>query len=243
MIKESFYNLEKAQSEAEKIQKLVGLKGEEGDYETAEKLLEEAGEIEKILKDEIFTSENIKNGDVDFSLLKGVTKEDGIMHYEFELEKEFRKIISPESILSKYPTLKDEKNWDNHIIDTYDASGRARIRIKNNAPRLSLKVPLFSKDEGDAKVCVRIEFKPDKKEGEEALLKIRDLILEEKGTKTVEKYGHPLIAPNGIKIWVNKGLNEKTQETEFWVEVDAVEDLMPFPEIEILRSEKSKIKV
>ncbi|MEK7568957.1 MAG: hypothetical protein AAB497_02490 [Patescibacteria group bacterium] len=48
MIKESFHNLEKAQSEAEKIKGLVGEKGESEDYATAEKLLEEAGEIELV---------------------------------------------------------------------------------------------------------------------------------------------------------------------------------------------------
>lgn len=48
MPKESFYNLEKAQSEAEKIKGLVGEKGEGGDYSAAEKLLEETGEIELV---------------------------------------------------------------------------------------------------------------------------------------------------------------------------------------------------
>lgn len=48
MIKESFYNPEKALAEAEKIKSLVGEKGEKEDYATAEKLLEEAGEIELV---------------------------------------------------------------------------------------------------------------------------------------------------------------------------------------------------
>lgn len=48
MIKESFYNLEKAQTEAEKIKSLVGEKGKKEDYAAAEKLLEEAGEIELV---------------------------------------------------------------------------------------------------------------------------------------------------------------------------------------------------
>lgn len=47
-MKESFYNLEKAQSEAEKIKGLVGEKGEGEDYGAAEKLLEETGEIELV---------------------------------------------------------------------------------------------------------------------------------------------------------------------------------------------------
>lgn len=47
------YNLEKAQKEMAKMKKLVGEKGEKEDYNTAEKLLEEAGEIEKVeLSDE-----------------------------------------------------------------------------------------------------------------------------------------------------------------------------------------------
>lgn len=48
MIKESFYNPEKALAEAEKIKSLVGEKGEKEDYAAAEKLLEEAGEIELV---------------------------------------------------------------------------------------------------------------------------------------------------------------------------------------------------
>jgi len=206
----------------------------------AEKNLEE---IEKIVSDVILTQENLSEGNFEFSPMQGHQLESGKIEYEFEVEKEYRFIISPDSILAKYPELSDEKKWQNHVIDTYDASGRCRIREKNGKPRLSLKVPLFSKDTERAKACLRMEFKPEDEAAENSLLKIRDLILAEKGTKQNEKFGQALVEPNGKKIWINKGLNEITGLWEYWVEVDEAEDIEPFPEIKVIRSEKSKIKV
>jgi len=208
----------------------------------AEKNMEE---IEKIFSKEVLTEENLDKGNIDWSAMKRIYNRDGTIKYEFELEREFRYIVSPEEVLSRHPFLQEDKNWENHVIDTYDESGRSRIRVKNDKPRLSLKVPLFSKDgnEKGAKVCFRMEFKPDDKDSEDALFKIRDLILEEEKTRTTEKHGHPLVSTDGKKIWLNKGTDEATGKTEYWVETDEAEDIKPFPELHVLRSEKSKIRV
>ncbi|MFH0892582.1 MAG: hypothetical protein V1867_07475 [Candidatus Falkowbacteria bacterium] len=140
-----------------------------------------------------------------------------LIRYEFELEQEQRIMIDP----GGYTIEK----WVNHVIDVYDPSGRCRIRLKNGRPRLSIKVPLLSRDTARTKCCIRLEFKPETKEQEEDLLKIRDLILTEPGTQTAEKWGTPISLNNGEKVWVNKDIGGN-----YWIETDEsarIEELLP----------------
>ncbi|MFA5987668.1 MAG: hypothetical protein WC797_03410 [Candidatus Paceibacterota bacterium] len=153
-----------------------------------------------------------------------------MMEYEFEVERESRFAIEPSNIT--------DYAWVNHIIDTYDASGRARIRIKNGVPRLSLKVPLLSQDTTTTKVCIRIEFKPVDKKQEEDLLKIRQLILAEKGSQTVEKFGAPITKSDGTKTWVNRDSNGN-----WWIEADEGVSLTLPDAIKIIGIMKSSIKI
>jgi hypothetical protein len=114
------------------------------------------------------------------------------------------------------------------------------VRLKNGKPRISIKVPLLSRDTDRAKACIRLEFKPRTKEQEEDLLKIRDLILREPGTQVQEKWGVPLNLANGEKVWMNRNANG-----EYWIETDEswkIEDLLP-ESITYLGHQKSKIRM
>lgn len=135
-----------------------------------------------------------------------------LIGYEFELEEEQRIVIEAQN----YPVTK----WQNHVVDTYDQSGRCRIRVKNGKPRLSIKVPLLSRDTQRSKCCIRLEFKPNNEEQEKDLLKIRELILKEKGTQTAEKWGAPIILTNKEKVWINKDA-----KGNFWIETDEIEQI------------------
>lgn len=152
-----------------------------------------------------------------------------MMEYEFEIETETRYIIEPGNIA--------DYNWVNHVVDVYDQSGRARIRVKNGVPRLSIKVPLFSKDTETSKTCIRIEYKPITKEQEEELLQIRKLILAEKGAQMTEKFGAPLENKDGTKTWINRDT-----KGNWWVEADEGITLNLPETIKILGTQKSGIK-
>ncbi len=148
--------------------------------------------------------------------------------YEFELEHETRLKCEPF----------EPKKWDTHIIDVYDKSGRCRIRVKNGKPRLSLKVPLLSKDLEHAKCCLRLEFKPLSEKDEKMLFQIRNFLLEEEGTQIHEKWGKLLIAPDKTKVWLNKD-----NKGNYWIEVDKTKDIVLPPEIKVTGYEKSKVKI
>lgn len=153
-----------------------------------------------------------------------------LIEYEFELEREIRYLIEP----------LDEAGmkWMNHILDTYDASGRCRIRVKNGEPRLSLKIPLFSQDTPVAKTCIRIELKPQTDEQKAELLKIRDLISAEPGSQQAEKWGALVTTTNGVKVWVNRNGSGK-----WWVEVDEGVELRLPEGMKVIATEKSTIKM
>lgn len=178
-------------------------------------------EIEEKLSENFLNDENFEKGIVDV----GVDR----IQYDFEIEKETRYVIEPHEI--------ERHDWVNHVIDTYDESGRARVRVKNGSPRLSLKVPLFSKDTETSKACLRLEFKPVNKEQEDDLLKVRELILEEEGAQTSEKWGAPIIMGDGKKAWINRDSDGK-----WWIEVDEVSDFNPPEYIKVLNTEKSSVK-
>ena len=182
--------------------------------------------VEKLLAQGILTQESLNNGDLEIHF------EEPTIGYEFEVEKEQRKMVDA----TNFQVLK----WQNHVIDTYDQSGRCRIRLKNNEPRLSLKIPLLSQDTDEAKCCIRLEFKPSTKEQAEELLKIKELIMEEEGVQTHEKWGTPINLTNGDKVWINKD-----DQGKYWIETDEnhdVKELLPNG-ITYLGHSKSKIKI
>lgn len=152
------------------------------------------------------------------------------MEFDFEIERETRVVIEPD----------DDENyhWENHVIDTYDASGRARIRLKNGSPRFSIKVPLFSKDTAKSKACLRMEFKPINDNQKELLRKIRDLILEEEGAQIIEKWGAKIKINDAEHIWINRD-----NQNRWWIEVDEIEEFIPPQHIKVIRFEKSSVKV
>lgn len=184
--------------------------------------------VEKILKQGILSQENLNNGSLDIIF----EENESLMDYEFELEKEQRINVNPENL--------EIKKWENHVTDTYDQSGRCRIREKNSQPRISIKVPLLSKDTERSKCCIRLEFKPLTEKQREDILKIRELILLEPGTETHEKWGTPLELTNGEGVWINKD-----DKGNHWIETDEsekIEDLLP-EGLTYLKHSKSKIKI
>ncbi len=201
-------------------------KGEKKLVATQEQIQKINKTVEKLLAQGILTQESLNNGDLEIHF------EEPTIGYEFEVEKEQRKMVDA----TNFQVLK----WQNHVIDTYDQSGRCRIRLKNNEPRLSLKIPLLSQDTDDAKCCIRLEFKPSTKEQAEELLKIKELIMEEEGVQTHEKWGTPINLTNGDKVWINKD-----DQGKYWIETDEdydVKDLLP-EGIAYLGNSKSKIKI
>lgn len=209
----------------------------EMDAETKEKKLISSSEqiqkinetIEDMLAEGIITQEALNHGDIEIIIEK---QDDSLIEYEFELEKEQR--IKVDAV--NFQVLK----WENHIIDTYDQSGRCRIRLKNNEPRLSLKVPLLTQDTEKAKCCIRIENKALTKKQAEEFLKIKELIESEPETKVHEKWGTPLKLNDGEKVWLNKD-----DQNKYWIEIDGerdIKDLLP-EGITYLGHTKSKIKI
>lgn len=190
-------------------------------------------EVEKMLGEGILSKESLSSGDLEISF------EDNkdLIEYEFEVENEQRIMVDPE----KFPDSGwNDKIWVNTVADTYDQSGRCRIRVKNNDPRLSLKVPLLSQDNDRSKCCIRLEFKPTNKMQKSELLKIRDLISQESGTRTHVKKGAPLKLNNGEKVWINRD-----EEGNHWIETDEstkIEDYLP-DGITYLGHKKSMIKI
>ena len=184
--------------------------------------------VERLLADGIMTPESLQTADLEIDF----DGEGGDIGYEFELEEEQRIMVNPESFVIK--------EWKNHVVDVYDSSGRCRIRLKNGEPRMSLKVPLMSRDTAKSKCCVRMEFKPRKKRQREDLLTIVELIAQEPNTQIHEKWGTPLKLNNGEKVWINKN-----DRGEYWIETDIaenIEDLLP-EGIIFLGHRKSSIKL
>lgn len=192
-------------------------------FESQDKLV---AMIEDTLKTNLFTPENIQNGTVEVAV---DPEPENRIEYDFEIEKETRYVIEAQN--------SDSYNWENHVIDTYDESGRARVRVKNGSPRLSLKVPLFSKDTETSKACLRLEFKPINDLQSADLLKVRDLILEEAGAQTSEKWGARITMKNGKNVWINRNSDGK-----WWIEVDEISDFDPPEHIKVLSTEKSSVK-
>lgn len=191
-------------------------------------------EMEKILAERLLTPETLKDGSASVSVEKipdEVTKliAEGLIHYEFEIETETRYVIAPQNV--------EAFEWKTHVFDTYDKSGRARIRVKNDEPRLSLKVPLFTKDTATHKTCLRLEFKPTNTEQSNDLLRIKKLILKEAGAQTSEKWGAQLKMANGEKVWINRDA-----DNNWWIEVDEGVDFQVPEGIEVLEIRKSSVK-
>jgi hypothetical protein len=149
----------------------------------------------------------------------------GNMAYDFEVETETRYSIKPGN-LSDY-------EWVNHVVDTYEKSGRIRVRIKNGKPRLSIKVPLFTKDTATSKTCLRLEFKPTNNEQTQSIIFIRELILMEVGAQTSEKWGAEITMNNGKKAWINRN-----SKGSWWIEIDNEEEFCPSKDIIVLGLEK-----
>lgn len=192
-----------------------------------EKILQE---MEQILGKDFLTRERIEDGTVEIKIEKAGPEEAvGRIEYEFEIESESRYVIEP-GIIENY-------DWKNHVVDTYDQSGRARIRIKNDKPRLSLKVPLFTRDTATSKTCLRLEFKPTDEQQEHDLNRVRELILKEAGAQTSEKWGAQVVMQNGKKVWINRDSNNN-----WWIEVDEGVEFEPPEGVKVLRVEKSTVK-
>lgn len=157
--------------------------------------------------------------------------------FEFELERERRILVEVEEGL-----LGDIHEWDNTIEDTYDQSGRLRIREKNGKLRMTVKIPLFHEIDPNRKHCLRIELKPCTVEPEKQIAEARELLRREIGTQEFKKYGKKIALKNGVNVWINAN-----DEGEFWIEYDDelgknVEDLLP-EGITYLRDEISKVEI
>ena len=148
--------------------------------------------------------------------------------YEFEIETEVRYVIEPGNM--------DDFTWVNHFVDTYDKAGRVRVRIKNGEPRLSIKVPLFTRDTDIAKTCIRIEFKPKNGAQKKDLLHIRDLIVSEAGAQISEKWGAPITLSDGKEAWINRDT-----KGNWWIEFDADDKFVPPDTIRVIGTQKSTI--
>src|SRR3989344_1512397 len=192
-----------------------------------EKILQE---MEEILGKDFLTRGRIDDGTVEIKIEKaGPDEAVGRIEYEFEIESESRYVIEPGNV--------ENYEWKNHVVDTYDQSGRARIRIKNGKIRLSLKVPLFTKDTATSKTCLRLEFKPTDEQQEHDLNRVRELILKEAGAQTSEKWGTPIMTKDGSKVYINRDSNNN-----WWIEVDEGVDFEPPEGVKVLRIEKSAVK-
>lgn len=200
--------------------------GEKNLIATTEQIQKIHETIETALARGILTKEALDNGDIEIHF------EEPPMGYEFEVEREQRIMVDAANF--------QVSKWVNHIVDTYDPSGRCRIRMKNGEPRLSLKVPLLSQDTEKAKCCIRLEFKPRTKQHTEELLKIQELISAEPGTETHEKWGTPIKLSNGESVWINKD-----DEGNYWIETDESYDIGKLlPEgIAYLGHSKSKVRI
>lgn len=240
MLEPMKHNFRQAEAEIEKKRTLsdadllrTGAHYEIDEQTGGKKLVATPEQIQKIhetveiaLVKEILTKEALGNGDIEINF------EEEPIGYEFEVEKEQRIMVDASQF--------DVPKWVNHIVDTYDPSGRCRIRIKNGKPRLSLKVPLLSQDTETAKCCIRLEFKPRTNHQERELLKIQELISAEPETKKHEKWGAPLALTNGEEVWLNKD-----DEGNYWIETDEsydIESLLP-EKISYLGHTKSAIKI
>lgn len=188
-------------------------------------------EMEQVLGEHLLTNSMLRKGSIGITVEKILEKTSatGQIGYEFEVEKEIRYVIEPLSA--------EEFKWKTHIVDTYDKSGRTRIRVKDGKPRLSLKVPLFSKDTEACKTCLRLEFKPNTKEQEDDLLRIRDLILEEQGTQKNEKWGTQLTMKNGKRVWLNRDITNN-----WWIEVDEGIEFVSPEGVRVREIKKSAVK-
>ncbi|MBI4457737.1 hypothetical protein HY633_02125 [Candidatus Uhrbacteria bacterium] len=153
----------------------------------------------------------------------------GTIPYEIELERETRYLVTPGNAYAYA--------WTNHVIDTYDASGRVRVRIKNGRPRLSFKVPLLSLDTDTSKSCLRLEFKPCNWRQERHILLIRDVILAEAKAQTMEKWGARMRLASGKEVWLNRNAAGK-----WWFEVDDDFAFAAPPGFEITGVEKSDVR-
>lgn len=186
--------------------------------------------MERILAERLLTDENIQRGIVEMKVEKIPENKAkiGQIGYEFEIEKEARYKVAPLTI--------EGFEWATHVIDTYDKSGRARIRVKDGKPRLSLKVPLFTQDTEISKTCLRLEFKPRDEKQETDLLLIKELILKEAGAQTSEKWGTQLSMKNGISTWLNRD-----SQDNWWIEIDEGIEFQPPEGIRVIGVEKSAI--
>lgn len=153
----------------------------------------------------------------------------GLIGFEFEIERETRYLIAPRDPAAY--------SWINHVIDTYDKSGRCRIRLKKGAPRLSIKIPLFTLDTETSKTCLRLEFKPTCAEQERTLLDMRELILKEAGAQVSEKWGTRVCLENGTDAWLNRDALGN-----WWYEVDEGMLFMPAAGDVVIAIVKSLIK-
>ncbi|MEK9152441.1 MAG: hypothetical protein AAB692_03685 [Patescibacteria group bacterium] len=184
--------------------------------------------VEAELMRSVLTPANLKSGAVEVSMLDA----EKVIGYEFELEEEQRIYVKPETF--------SVAEWKNYIVDTYDQTSRCRIRNKNGELRLSLKVPLFSRDTERAKVCIRLEFKPRTPLQEKDLERIQELILSEPGTEVHEKWGTPIELKDGHRVYINKD-----DRGNHWIETDesmTIENLLP-EGLTYLGHKKSNIEV
>lgn len=109
--------------------------GEKGLIATPEQIEHIHTEIEKLLSKNIMIEESLASKNINITFDKGGKD---LIEYDFEIEEEQREMVSPENF--------NVSKWENHVTDIYDQTGRCRVRIKNDEPRLSLKIPLMSKD-------------------------------------------------------------------------------------------------
>lgn len=223
---------DKAQEEAFNIkEKAQEIAGEGGEIKT-EHYLEAEKIIEKIVAESVPISDD-RDGNMEIVFENGKDAEKNLIELEMELEVEQRIMVELEDDF-------EIKEWQNYVVDTYEQSGRTRIREKNGKLRLSIKTPLPSKDTEKTKCCIRKELKPINEKQEKDFFKARELIKEEPGTIIHEKWGTPLKLTNGEEVWINKD-----REGNYWVETDEGYNLKEvLPEgIKYLGVKKSKINI
>lgn len=141
---------------------------------------------------------------------------------EIEVEEEFEQRIEVE------PVSDEQVDWLHVVEDVYDCAQRFRVRRKDGKDRLSVKVPLYERDDCDRQIksCIRIEYKPEAGSTAAAFLeKVADHLRAEKG-KVVRKQGGRL--KSAPEFWINR----LEDGSAYWVERDVRPDepLISLPE-------------
>lgn len=132
------------------------------------------------------------------------------IRFDFEHENEERVVVAVDAQL-----YGDHENWETKVEDTYDPSGRFRVREKNGTLRFSIKIPLQSNKTPGRKQTLRLEFKPVAAQHIDHIAEIKAKLLLEQGVQTFSKRGRRITFTNGEFGWLNTDGKGK-----YWIESD-----------------------